>query len=126
VGRDEEFTEYATARAVRLRETAYLMCGDWHLAQDLTQATLARVYVAITGGTDIVEIDRPNGLAVLLREYWSAGGARLSLAQLYAIVSDPRWGATMERSYVTRADQQLDIPGNNASGGTVVSAGASN
>ncbi|GAA2059217.1 SigE family RNA polymerase sigma factor [Catenulispora yoronensis] len=43
---DAEFTEYARARAGRLRETAYLLCGDWHRAQDLTQATLARVYVA--------------------------------------------------------------------------------
>lgn len=43
---DAEFTEYATARAARLRETAYLLCGDWHRAQDLTQITLAKVYVA--------------------------------------------------------------------------------
>jgi RNA polymerase sigma-70 factor (sigma-E family) len=46
VGVHEEFTEYATARAGRLREIAYLMCGDWHLAQDLTQQTLAKLYVA--------------------------------------------------------------------------------
>jgi DNA-directed RNA polymerase specialized sigma24 family protein len=46
VGVHEEFTEFATARAVRLREIAYLMCGDWHQAQDLTQQTLAKVYVA--------------------------------------------------------------------------------
>jgi RNA polymerase sigma-70 factor (sigma-E family) len=43
---DAEFTEYALARAGRLRETAYLLCGDWHRAQDLVQTTLARVYVA--------------------------------------------------------------------------------
>jgi RNA polymerase sigma-70 factor (sigma-E family) len=43
---DAEFTEYATARAARLRETAYLLCGDWHRAQDLAQTTLAKVYVA--------------------------------------------------------------------------------
>jgi RNA polymerase sigma-70 factor (sigma-E family) len=46
VGSHEEFTEYATARASRLRDTAYLLCGDWHQAQDLTQATLAKVFVA--------------------------------------------------------------------------------
>jgi len=46
VGVHEEFTEYAAARAGRLRDTAYLMCGDWHQAQDLTQAALARVFVA--------------------------------------------------------------------------------
>jgi RNA polymerase sigma-70 factor (sigma-E family) len=46
VASHEEFTEYAQARAGRLRDTAYLLCGDWHQAQDLTQATLAKVFVA--------------------------------------------------------------------------------
>jgi RNA polymerase sigma-70 factor (sigma-E family) len=43
---DTEFTAYATARAQRLRDTAYLLCGDWHTAQDLTQATLTKLYTA--------------------------------------------------------------------------------
>lgn len=43
--RDREFTEFAVARAERLRRTAYLMCGDWHRAQDLTQIALAKAYV---------------------------------------------------------------------------------
>jgi RNA polymerase sigma-70 factor (sigma-E family) len=46
VGPDEEFSEYATARAERLRSVAYLMCGDWHQAQDLTQQTLTKLYLA--------------------------------------------------------------------------------
>jgi DNA-directed RNA polymerase specialized sigma24 family protein len=46
LGAHEEFTEYATASATRLREIACLMCRDWHQAQDLTQATLAKVFVA--------------------------------------------------------------------------------
>ena len=43
---DAEFTAYAMASAARLRETAYLMCRDWHLADDLTQTALKRLYVA--------------------------------------------------------------------------------
>lgn len=43
---DEEFIDYATARAGRLRDLAFLMCGDWHQAQDLTQQTLAKLYQA--------------------------------------------------------------------------------
>jgi RNA polymerase sigma-70 factor (sigma-E family) len=42
----EEFTEFATAHAHRLRWTALLLCGDWHTAQDLTQITLASVFLA--------------------------------------------------------------------------------
>jgi RNA polymerase sigma-70 factor (sigma-E family) len=41
----EEFTAFANARAHRLRDTAYLLCGDWHLAEDLTQATLVKLYL---------------------------------------------------------------------------------
>jgi len=42
----EEFTEFAAAALPRLRRTAFLLCGDWQGAEDLTQATLARVVVA--------------------------------------------------------------------------------
>lgn len=43
---DEEFIEYAQAQTGRLRNLAYLMCADWHQAQDLTQQTLVKVYLA--------------------------------------------------------------------------------
>ncbi len=44
--RDEEFTAFVAAASPRLRRTAYLMARDWHLAQDLTQITLARMYAS--------------------------------------------------------------------------------
>ncbi|MGW4946045.1 SigE family RNA polymerase sigma factor [Actinoplanes sp. NPDC004185] len=44
--RDEEFATFVAAATPRLRRTAYLMCRDWHLAQDLTQLTLAKMYAA--------------------------------------------------------------------------------
>jgi RNA polymerase sigma-70 factor (sigma-E family) len=43
---DAEFVEFAGASALRLRRTAFLLCHDWHLAQDLTQTALAKTYVA--------------------------------------------------------------------------------
>ncbi|MFI6261392.1 SigE family RNA polymerase sigma factor [Micromonospora sp. NPDC051006] len=42
--RQAEFTAFVEAAAPRLRRTAYLMCRDWHLAQDLTQITFAKMY----------------------------------------------------------------------------------
>src|SRR6202451_1408051 len=42
----EEFTEFAAGAAARLRRTAFLLCGDWHTAEDLTQTTLARMFVS--------------------------------------------------------------------------------
>lgn len=42
----EEFTEFAVAVSPRLRRTAFLLCGDWHTAEDLAQTTLAKVFVS--------------------------------------------------------------------------------
>jgi RNA polymerase sigma-70 factor (sigma-E family) len=43
---EDDFIAYAQARAQRLQQRAYLLCHDWHLAQDLTQITLARLYAS--------------------------------------------------------------------------------
>ncbi|GII25286.1 SigE family RNA polymerase sigma factor [Planosporangium mesophilum] len=43
--RDGEFTEYYAARGASLRAAAYLLCGDWHLAEDLVQTALAKLYL---------------------------------------------------------------------------------
>jgi len=43
---DLEFTQYASGAVTRLRDTAYLMCRDWHLADDLTQTALTKLYLA--------------------------------------------------------------------------------
>lgn len=42
----EEFCEFAGASSARLRRAAFLMCGDWHTAEDLAQTTLAKVFVS--------------------------------------------------------------------------------
>jgi DNA-directed RNA polymerase specialized sigma24 family protein len=31
----EEFIEFATGASPRLRRTAFLLCGNWHTAEDL-------------------------------------------------------------------------------------------
>ncbi|GAA1968392.1 sigma-70 family RNA polymerase sigma factor [Catenulispora subtropica] len=36
----DEFSEFAQARQGHLRRLAFLLCGDWHHAQDLTQTAL--------------------------------------------------------------------------------------
>ncbi|MFD5468434.1 SigE family RNA polymerase sigma factor [Kitasatospora sp. NPDC127059] len=43
--RDAEFTEYVTSRGGWLRKVAYLLCGDWHRADDLVQETITKLYV---------------------------------------------------------------------------------
>ena len=41
---DAEFTAWVERTAASLRGTAYLMCGDWHTADDVVQDALVRVY----------------------------------------------------------------------------------
>lgn len=42
---EDEFAEYAANALPRLRRIAFLLCQDWHRADDLTQSALARLYV---------------------------------------------------------------------------------
>ena len=43
---EEEFVEFADAASLQLRRTAFLLCGDWHTAEDLAQTTLAKMFVS--------------------------------------------------------------------------------
>ena len=43
--RDDEYTEFVAARLQALRRVAYLLCQDWHHADDLVQLTITRLYV---------------------------------------------------------------------------------
>jgi len=51
VGPEEEaeFAVYVTVRRDRVRRTAYLICGDWHRADDLTQIAFVKLYGAWQG-----------------------------------------------------------------------------
>jgi len=42
----DEFVEFARAMSPRLRRTAFILCGDWHTAEDLVQVTLAKMFVS--------------------------------------------------------------------------------
>jgi RNA polymerase sigma-70 factor (sigma-E family) len=43
---EDRFREFAVRQAAPLRRCAYLFCGDWHLAEDLMQTTLVKIYRA--------------------------------------------------------------------------------
>ncbi|WP_459706770.1 SigE family RNA polymerase sigma factor [Actinophytocola sp. KF-1] len=46
MGARDDFSEYFVARAHALRATAYLLCGDWHRAEDITQVAMTKLYLA--------------------------------------------------------------------------------
>ncbi|MFE6054824.1 SigE family RNA polymerase sigma factor [Kitasatospora sp. NPDC056446] len=41
---EQSFDEFVAGRFTSLRRTGYLLCGDWHLAEDLVQTTLVKLY----------------------------------------------------------------------------------
>ncbi|RJQ73662.1 SigE family RNA polymerase sigma factor [Pseudonocardiaceae bacterium YIM PH 21723] len=44
--RDTRFAEYFASRSGSMRGTAFLLCGDWHRAEDLVQETFTKLYLA--------------------------------------------------------------------------------
>jgi RNA polymerase sigma-70 factor (sigma-E family) len=41
---EDEFRQYVVVRMDRLRRAAYLLCRDWHLADDLVSVTISKLY----------------------------------------------------------------------------------
>lgn len=44
VDRDAAFAEYFAARSNAMRGMAFLLCGDWHRAEDLVQSAFTKLY----------------------------------------------------------------------------------
>jgi RNA polymerase sigma-70 factor (sigma-E family) len=68
--RDAEFTAWMDARQRSLLRTAYLISGDPHIAEDLVQTTLAKLYLAWERVSDREHVDA-YARKVLLNEYRS-------------------------------------------------------
>lgn len=79
----DEFLEFATARSAQLFRTAWLLCGDWHLAEDLVQTTLGKLY---RSWRRVKSADNPDAYArtVLTRSYLSWRRRRSSGEQPYS------------------------------------------
>ena len=45
VPHEDEYVAYVTAKMLWLRRVAYLLCQDWHHADDIAQATITNLYV---------------------------------------------------------------------------------
>ena len=57
---EDRFRAFARANSTVLRRSAYLLCGDWHLAEDLTQAALIKMHRA---WPRVTRTDRPMSYA---------------------------------------------------------------
>jgi RNA polymerase sigma-70 factor (sigma-E family) len=83
----EDFMEFATVRGGQLFRTAWLLCGDWHLAEDLVQTALGKLY---RSWRNISRADNPEAYAraVLVRSYVSYARRRSSGERPFAVLPD--------------------------------------
>jgi RNA polymerase sigma-70 factor (sigma-E family) len=58
MARDDEFVGYYAAKVASVRNVAYLLCGDWHLAEDLAQTAFVKLYRAWSRITTREPLDR--------------------------------------------------------------------
>ncbi|GIG06586.1 SigE family RNA polymerase sigma factor [Catellatospora coxensis] len=95
-----DFREYAGSRRAALRRTAYLLCGDWHLADDLVQDALAGLFVhwrRVRAGGDVEPYVRRmlvNGYLATHRRKWRREVATAELPEPAA--ADPHDDGTRD------------------------------
>ncbi|GAB1821124.1 sigma factor [Herbidospora sp. RD11066] len=65
---DAEFTDYVSAKSLWLRQVAFLLCGDWHAADELVQVAVTRLYL---NWLRVRAVENPDGYArtVLVNAY---------------------------------------------------------
>ena len=92
---DEEFAEFAHAHAERLRTTAFMLCRDWHLAQDLTQTALTKLFLSWRRA---VQADHLLAYAqkILLRAYLDHRRRRSSTESTPGVLHEPAYRESPE------------------------------
>jgi RNA polymerase sigma-70 factor (sigma-E family) len=94
-GEDERFAAYVSARSRWLRRVAYLLCQDWHRADDLVQTAVTRLYVHWRRAEKVENLDGYTR-TVLLRTFlaeqrtlrWRRGGGGAPLPEPAAVGGD--------------------------------------
>jgi RNA polymerase sigma-70 factor (sigma-E family) len=103
------FTEFVRARGTALHQTAYLLTGDWALAEDLLQTALARCYPR----WDRIESADPEGYVrrTLLNTYVTWWRRRWRGEVPYDVLPDgvveDRWADVDARAALHRAVGRL-------------------
>ncbi|MFC7619235.1 SigE family RNA polymerase sigma factor [Microlunatus sp. GCM10028923] len=108
--RDTEFTDFVAAHRTKGRRAAYLLCGDWGLAEDIVQQALIKLYLAWSRV-------RPEGAEGYLRRIigrtaineWRSASRRRTVPDdtLVDLVDEKAPLAYEERSVLLDALQQL-------------------
>jgi RNA polymerase sigma-70 factor (sigma-E family) len=111
------FRAYASARRGELRRTAYLLCGDWYLADDLVQDALAKLYVHWRRVRARGEVDAyvrrmlVNGFLATKRRAWRREVSSATLPDTPVPTADPDHGTRdmLRRALATLQPSQRTI-----------------
>lgn len=110
--RDAEFTDYVAANRTRCRRTAYLLCGDWILAEDIVQQAMIKLYLAWhrvrREGADSY-VRRIIGRTAI--DEWRRASRRRTVSDdgLIDLATEPSTVGFEERSALIDALQQLPV-----------------
>lgn len=87
---EEEFRAFVTARMDRWRRSAYLMCQDWHTADDLVGVTVAKLY---RNWSKTRRADNPDAFAqrILTRSWLDERRRPWRRERLSEQLPDPGW-----------------------------------
>ncbi|GAA4675007.1 SigE family RNA polymerase sigma factor [Nocardioides nanhaiensis] len=104
---DDDFVAFATASMPDLRRTGYLVCGDWHRAEDAAQEALVRLYGAwdrVERREGLLAYARRSTVRVLIDESRRPWRRRETSSPMYdhdVVQSDPADGV-LDRDAVVR------------------------
>ena len=84
----EEFRVFVTGSQGHLRRSAYVLCGDWHLAEDLVQSAYQRIF---RSWHRVRVMDLPDAYArrVVYRCFLDSRKWRVEAASVEALVDRP-------------------------------------
>jgi RNA polymerase sigma-70 factor (sigma-E family) len=92
-GRDADFTEFVESAIPGLRRLAYMLCHDWHSADDLVQATITQLFARWSramGADNLEAYVRTMLFREFLHERRSSWATRVDLtAELPAEIAAP-------------------------------------
>ncbi|MBR7836864.1 SigE family RNA polymerase sigma factor [Actinospica durhamensis] len=103
---DQTYAQYAAGAIPRLRRIAYLLCQDWHRADDLTQSALARLYRYWRRAQGVENLDAYVG-TILLNVFLAE--QRTHWWKATSVSAEPRELAAPAASGGAALDQALDL-----------------
>ncbi len=105
--REAAYVEYVSQRLTPLRRTAYRLCGDWPLAEDLVQASLAKLFVSWRRAQSAENLDAYTRQIVVrtwldeTRRPWRRAEPMADVPEVATIADDPATRLTLMAALAT-------------------------